>query len=46
MCEGKLMIGPLYGIFCLDDDEPSGNIQRLYVNFPFENLWTLLCRRW
>jgi hypothetical protein len=26
------MIGPFYGMFCLDDDEPSGSIEKLYLN--------------
>ena len=37
MCERKLMIGPFYGILCLDDDEPSGSIKQLYLNF-----WSVL----
>jgi len=29
MREGKLRIGPFYGIFCLDDDEPSDSIKKV-----------------
>jgi hypothetical protein len=32
MCKDKLIIGPFYGMFCLDDDEPAGSIEKLYLN--------------
>ena len=38
------MIGPFYGIFCLDDDEPSGSIKKSYPNCLISLIFEIMSR--